>query len=179
MAAMRHARWVECGRVGRPWGVRGEFVVEWLTDSCPVEVGRGVVYVRNGDGEYSPLTIMTSRKHGTKCVVGVEDIASRDEAKALRGATFFLPVDELPPLLPGEYYSFQLLGLEVITTSGEVVGTIVKIFTAGHHDVYEVASVKKGRSGSVLIPAIKDVVVKVDLEEGMIVINPLKGLLED
>jgi len=170
--------WIVCGSVGRPWGVRGEFVVEWLTGECPVEIGSGVVYVKRGGGEYAPHCVMSSRRHGKQHVVRLKDISSRDDAIELRGAAFFLPAGEMPKLDAGEYYSYQILGLEVVTEDDEVVGTVTKIFSAGPQDVYEVTGMKGDAERTVLIPAVDHVVLSVDLENKRMTIHALPGLLD-
>ena len=154
-------------------------MVDWLTDSCPVEVGRGFVHVKEDDGETRMLRVIASRRHGKRHVVTIEGILSRNDAEKLRGATFFLPADELPDLPEGEFFCYQILGLNVVTQAGDEIGTVTRIFTAGDHDVYEVTGMKEGKKREVLIPVIKDVIVKVDLDSKTIVINPLKGLLDE
>ena len=73
-----------------------------------------------------------------------------------------------------QYYHHQIIGLRVITTGGEEIGTITDILTGKSNDNYIV----KGPAGEVLIPAIEDVVRSIDLTEGTITIEPIDGLLE-
>jgi len=174
MARTREKAWVECGRVVRPWGIRGELFVEWLSGSCPVEVGRGFVYRRNREGEYLKVYVLASRPHDKRYIVSFDGITSRNEAEELRGATFFLPEDELPKLPDGEYYSYQLMGIEVVTEEGDSLGVISKIFSAGGHDIY----VARGKERETLIPAVDHVVVKIDLEERKMTIRAIEGLLD-
>ena len=166
--------WVECGHIVRPWGIRGELLVDWLSGSCPVKVDRGLVYRKDRDGEYRIVCVLASRPHDKRHIVKIEDIASRNEAEELRGAALFLPEEELPILPEGEYYSYQLLGMEVVTEAGELLGEVSKIFTAGGHDVYVV----RGKEREVLIPAVDHVVIKIDLDERKMIIRPMEGLLD-
>lgn len=74
----------------------------------------------------------------------------------------------------GQYYHFELVGLKVITTSGEPVGVITEIITMSSNDTYVV----RGTRGEILIPAIGEVVKSIDLRNRSVVIEPIKGLLE-
>jgi len=58
---VREHKWIQCGRAGRPFGVRGELVVDWSSGSCPVEAGVGRVYIREGGDVYRHLIILSSR----------------------------------------------------------------------------------------------------------------------
>lgn len=77
------------------------------------------------------------------------------------------------PLPQGQYYHDQIIGLEVQTTRGELIGTITDILAGKSNDNYIVRSNK----GEILIPAIEDVVKTIDLDQGCITIEAIKGLL--
>ncbi len=85
-----------------------------------------------------------------------------------------IPISRLRPLPDGEYYQFQLLGLEVWTIAGELLGTISDILPTGSNDVYVVRS----DTGEMLIPAIEDVVKAVELDKGRLVIELMPGLVQ-
>jgi 16S rRNA processing protein RimM len=84
-----------------------------------------------------------------------------------------VPEDELRPLGEGQYYHFQILGLEVRTTAGEVLGRVEQIISTGSNDVFVV----RGPRGEVLIPAVDDVVKSVDPAAGRIEVEVVEGLL--
>jgi len=73
----------------------------------------------------------------------------------------------------GQYYHDQLIGLQVRTVQGELLGNITEILTGKSNDNYIV----QGTRGEILIPAIQDVVKSIDLEQGCITIEPMEGLL--
>jgi 16S rRNA processing protein RimM len=81
--------------------------------------------------------------------------------------------ESLEALPPGEFYWYQLLGLRVKTESGNFLGTLEEIMPTGSNDVFVV----RRDAQEVLIPATDEVVVQVDLQEKVMVIRPLKGLL--
>lgn len=78
------------------------------------------------------------------------------------------------PLPEGQFYHHQLIGLQVRTTRGEYIGDIIDILTGKSNDNYIV----QGPAGQILIPAIEDVVQSIDLDAGIVTIEPIEGLLD-
>ena len=105
----------------------------------------------------------------------LRSIDDRNAAETLRGALVQVDIEHAVPLEDGEYYHFQLEGVEVITEDGEHLGEIVEVLsTPGVNDVYIV----HGLRGEVLIPGVQEVVQALDLEEGRMVVRLLPGLIE-
>ena len=77
------------------------------------------------------------------------------------------------PLPEGRYYHHQIIGLQVRTTQGELLGTIAEVLSGKSNDNYIV----KGSKGEILIPAIEDVVKSIDLDQGFMTIEAIEGLL--
>jgi len=168
-------KWIECGRVGRPWGIKGYLTVDWMSGACPVEAGRGEVFTRDADGQYVPHLVLSSRQKGHRFVVSFRGLQNPKDASVLTNKKLYIPEDALPNLSRGEFYCYQILGLQVITEDGKVVGEVVKIFSAGSNDIYEVKP-KEGQT--ILIPAINSVIVSIDIEKGRIIIRPMEGMLD-
>jgi 16S rRNA processing protein RimM len=102
-------------------------------------------------------------------------VTSRPEdARKLRGEAVEIPRNQIHPLPKGQYYHFQLIGLEVWTTRGELLGQISEILTAESNDNYVVRCPK----GEILIPAIDDVVKSIDLEQGRLTVEAITGLVD-
>ena len=78
------------------------------------------------------------------------------------------------PLPEGQYYHDQIIGLQVKTTQGELIGTITDVLTGKSNDNYIV----QGPRGQVLVPAIEDVIQSIDIEQGHITIEAIEGLLD-
>ncbi len=157
------------GYILAPWGIKGEVKVEVATDFPERFAPRKVVYLNT-----RPLEIESCRPHKQHLVVKLATIDSVEDAEKLRGQDLTIPSSELYPLPEGQYYTFQLIGLKVLTTDGEHLGQIADITTPASNDVYIV----KGKRGEILIPAIEDVVKSIDLEEGKIIIEAIEGLLD-
>ncbi len=105
-------------------------------------------------------------------LVRFEGIADRTAAEALRGQYLQVPVDDAVPLGEGEYYVHQIEGLQVRTDTGEELGYVHEVLATGANDVYVV----RGPGGELLLPAIKDVILHVDLEQGILTVHLLEGL---
>jgi len=156
------------GRILAPWGIRGEVKVEVLTDFPERFAPQKVVYLNA-----RPLEIESCRPHKQHLVVKLDTIDSVEDAERLRGQDLTIPRSELYPLPEGQYYTFQIIGLKVVTTEGKLLGRITEIMTTGSNDVYIV----EGKRGEILIPAIEDVVKSIDLAKGKMVIEAIEGLL--
>jgi len=157
------------GRILAPWGIKGEVKVEVVTD-FPERFTQGKQVCLNG----LPLEIESCRPHRQHLVVKFAAVDSVEAAEKLRGGDLTIPASALHPLPKGQYYTFQLIGLKVQTTDGEHLGQIADVMTTAGNDVYIV----EGKRGEILIPAIEDVVKSIDLKKGIVVIEPIKGLLD-
>jgi 16S rRNA processing protein RimM len=174
----KEVEWVECGKVGRAIGLKGECAVYWNNAECPVDVDEEIFLAAGNKEKYIPYKIAALRKQGRSSVVRFKDITDREAAASLTGSYLYITSDQLAELSSGHYYSYQILGMDVETEDGRELGKIVRIFTAGDNDVYEVMP-SGGKSGDeILIPAISQVVKKVDVDKKIMIIDPLEGMLE-
>jgi 16S rRNA processing protein RimM len=164
------ADWVLIGVVAGAHGVRGEMKVDLQTDFPDRFKRLGTVYTGE---DHRPLQIAAVRKLGERVALRVAAVTDRDAAQAMRGTELYIPISEIMPLPAHTYYRDQIIGLQVVTTSGEPLGTITEILITGSNDVY----VARDEQREVLIPALKDIVREVDLEGGRMVIEPVDGLL--
>ncbi len=105
-----------------------------------------------------------------------ENIDQIEDLEKLTNALVFVRTDSLPPLPDGEYYHHQLLGLEVITETGQKVGVLKEILETGANDVYVVFN-SNGKEE--LIPAIKQNLVKIDIKNKIMVVRLLDYFNQD
>lgn len=160
---------ITIGRILAPWGSEGKLKVEPITDFPQRFAPNSQVYIK-----HKLVTVDSAEWRRGKVVIKLRAIDSVDQAQELCGELVEIPQSQLYTLSEGEYYLFQLVGLEVWTTQGERLGRITEILATGSNDNYVVS----GGSGKVLIPAIEDVVKSVDLEQGRMLIEPMAGLLD-
>ncbi len=117
--------------------------------------------------------ITSVRRHGGgDFVFELEGLTTRDQAIALGGARLEIPGTEVKSLPPGHYYRFQVVGLEVRDEESQVLGRVREILETGANDVFVVAPDGGGSKDEILIPALKDVVLKIDLGAGQMVVRP-------
>lgn len=167
----RSERDILIGKVIGPFGIRGEVKILVLTD-FPERFERGREIVLNLDNERRKAKIESSRPHAGVMLVKLEGVDTRDDAEQLRNAEIVIDRSEVAKLEEGRFYVFDIIGLKVVTEDGRELGTINEVLQGGANDVYCTDT-------GLCIPALKDVVVKVDIENGVMVIRPMPGLLPD
>jgi 16S rRNA processing protein RimM len=156
---------VTVGVILAPHGVRGEVRVEVLTDFPERFDPGGTLWL---DG--APVRIESSRAQGKSFLLKLGGVSNRAAAETLRGRELMAP--RLEELGEGTYYRDDLIGLAVVTKSGERLGELADIFSTGSNDVYVV----RGQKGELLLPATDDAVLEVDLPAGRVVVEVLEGL---
>ena len=159
------------GKVRRPHGLHGEVVVEIITD-FPERLHSGkIVYIGEN---HTRLTIQRQRPFQDGLLLSFEDFSTPEQVSSFRNKYLYVDKTTIAELPSDEFYFHQLLGLTVITDTGETLGSISDILQTGANDVY-VVSDKAGRE--ILLPAIQDVIMKVDLAQKIIRVHLLPGLL--
>ena len=160
---------VVVGRVRAPHGLAGWLKVEPITHD-PARF-RDLEYVlaargRSGAVRYAIQDVQLHPKH---VMLKLEGVDGRDEARALAGAVLKIPEQCVPPPGDNEFYYYQLEGLRVETADGEHLGTLDQITPAGPNDVYWV--LKPDRRDHVLVPATHQAIVRIDLDNGVMIVN--------
>ncbi len=160
---------VVVGRLTRVHGVQGELSVLVLSE-VPGRFDDGaVVYLEDGRA----LTVESSRPHKDRLLVRFREVPDRTAAEALRGALVVVPASMSPPLPEGSWWDHQLLGCEVRTDGDLALGTLTEIIHTAANDVW--AAVDEAGTET-LVPALKDVLVSVDVDAKRIVVREVPGL---
>ena len=145
------------GRVGRPHGLDGAFVVEQASaDERRWRVGATIL----ADGVPATITL-TRRAGGARRAIRLD----RDVP---RGTELAIAVSDLPPPEPDSYYVFQLVGLEAVDEAGDMLGRVVDVHTGAANDNVEL-------DDGTLVPLVDDAVREIDLDEGRLVV--VRGFL--
>lgn len=161
------------GRLRRPHGLRGEMQMDVLTD-FPERLRPGMELYIGPD--YVPHKLRSLRWHGRSLLVSFDGYDTPEEAGKLRNQTVFVTSADRPALEEGEYYHHELLGLRVVAEDGEYLGVLNQILETGANDVYVVAP-ESGRE--ILLPATDEVILDVNLREGLVRVHLLPGLLNE
>jgi len=144
---------VAIGRVGRPHGLNGAFVVEEPSD----DASRFAVGARvSVDGQEAE--IVETKRAGGRPVV-------RLDREVPRGALLEVPAAELPPPAEGSFYVFQLIGLDVEEEGGRGLGRVQEVAPGVANDVLELDT-------GIALPMVEDCIRAVDIERGRIVVSP-------
>jgi 16S rRNA processing protein RimM len=164
------ARFLAIGGVIGVHGLAGELVVEILTDFPDRYNTLRSVLIGDGLATYEVESV---RPHRATVLLKLRGIDDATAAGQFRGELLRVPLSEAVPLPNDHYYWHQIVGLEVRSTDGQLLGHVDEIIRTGANDVYVV----HGPRGEVLIPAIEDVVRDIDLASGRIVVELIPGLL--
>lgn len=159
---MSHGK-VTVGAVVGLHGIAGEIKVKPLTD-FPERFSKGrtlELFKENVDEPFQSVSIESVRSHKNNLLIKLENISSRETAGKFIGMVFKIDEKEVMPLPDGTYYHFQIMGLRVCGLDDEYIGIISDILPTPGHDVYVVAGEEE-----ILVPALKKVVKKVDLNAG-------------
>ncbi|MBM7867060.1 16S rRNA processing protein RimM [Heliobacterium gestii] len=169
------AKRVRVGQIVNTQGVRGQVRVWPLTETPSrfFELKRVFVEAPT-QGLPEVLTITGAHLMKKVVIVDFQEIGDMNQAERLKGCYLTIPVEEVPPPEADSYYHFQLEGLSVFTEAGEKLGQIVEILETGSNDVYVVR--QSSTPGDVLIPALKSVVLKVDLDAETMTVRLPEGL---
>jgi 16S rRNA processing protein RimM len=172
-SAQQPPEYLVVGRIVRPHGVRGALIVEPLSSLIrSIEPNSQVFF---GDPP-TEETILQIRPHRHRYLITIPDCTSREQADRFRGLEIRLPFEQVEPLPEGQFYYWQILGLKVTTSDGQHLGEVVQILETGANDVYIVRD-QEGQDQ--LIPAINQVIKRIDLDTGNLEVQLIPGLLDD
>jgi len=162
------------GVISSTHGVRGEVKVYPTTDDV------------NRFNSLKDVILDTGRKHMYREIKGVKFFKnmvilkfkgydSIEDIEKYKGKDLLITRDQAVELGPDENFIVDLIGLRVVTEDGEEFGTLTDVIKTGANDVYEV---KTAEGKEVLLPAIKECVLNVDLTEGIVTVHIMDGLLD-
>jgi 16S rRNA processing protein RimM len=168
------------GHLNKPHGTKGEVFVWPLTDHPESVYVPGAVLLSGDEAADEPdldvpaLRIDSVRPFRRGLLVAFEGVYDREGAELLRGRYLFADAASVAPLAEGELFYHQLLGMEVVTTTGERVGEVAEVYELRPADLLEV----RGPKGDVMVPFLAHIVVRIDAEARRMVIDPPEGLLD-
>ena len=162
------ARWVEFGRVGAPFGVKGWMHVDSYTDPPDGLLGYPQWVLRVGSGERITRRLVEGHPQGDRLVARLEGVEDRDAASALTGAVIEVQRAEMPPPGKRQYYRADLVGLAVRTLQGVHLGNVAQFVDAPTGPVMVVKDAA-GREHWVL--ATPEYLRKVEVDAGLILVD--------
>ncbi|WP_440602730.1 ribosome maturation factor RimM [Bacillus sp. GB_SG_008] len=169
-------KWFNVGKIVNTHGVRGELRVISRTD-FPEErykVGNTLYIWQEKGTEPLAVKVTSHRQHKSFDLLTFEGYNNVNEVEQLKGSLLKVPEEQLGELAEGEYYYHEIIGCTVVTEDGETIGTIKEILSPGANDVWVI---KQPKGQDVLIPYIEEVVLQVNMDEKLVTIQVMEGLL--
>jgi 16S rRNA processing protein RimM len=176
------------GLIRKAQGIRGEVVVEPLTDKPDVVFATGSrVFAGTSDGDLAvvrdvrgqeetpTLTISGSKPFKKGLIVQFKELQDRDSADLWRGRYLLAPFSELPALEEDQVYLHDLIGMAVVGMTGERLGAVTTFYELPQGIMLDVKTAR----GSVMIPYRPEIIVRTDIGARAIVINGTLGFLDD
>ncbi len=139
---------------------------ETITSGLPVHLEKSRQHWRR--------EIESSKRYKKQFLIKLREVNHIDAAQQYVGATVLVDNSLLKPLAPGQYYHFQIVGFAVFDLSGRALGTISATLSTPAGELYRVQNGAK----EYLIPAVREIIEKVDFDEKMVIVNPPEGLLD-
>ncbi|GAB6906911.1 Ribosome maturation factor RimM [Desulfosarcina cetonica] len=164
------------GRVTGAHGIRGAVKIHSYAESMALFAAGEKLRLTFADGTSRTMMIEWARPHGRGFRMGLETVTDRTQAESLAGASIFVERSRLPVLEADTYYWFELVGLNVYDTTGQLLGCLDEVIPTAANDVYVVTGEVDGQPREMLIPAVARVIRSIDLENRTMVVDPPEGL---
>ncbi|KEO61123.1 ribosome maturation factor RimM [Thioclava indica] len=159
------------GAIAGAFGVQGEVRIKSFCAEPEDIADYAPLYSEDGTQTYE-IKLTRPLKNGLGA--RIENVATKEQADALRGTTLWTDRAQLPSLPDDEFYHADLIGLEVVDTGGAKVGKVHAVHNHGAGDILEINA--PGRKTALLLPFTKAHVPTVDLAAARIVIDPPEDL---
>jgi 16S rRNA processing protein RimM len=168
---------ITVGRVLRPQGVRGEVVVEVLSD-VPDRFAPGSRLTGTREGKPGiTVEVAASRPHKSGAVVRFAGSEDRDQAEELRGLWLEIPRSQVPPAEPGTYYQYELVGC-LCRVSGEELGRVAEVVEDGGGLLLIIEGESEGERRRIPVPFVREFLREVDVAGARIDLELPPGLIE-
>jgi 16S rRNA processing protein RimM len=166
-------RFLVIGQIGKAHGVRGEVRVTPHTDLPERFTWLETIYV--GEPDPQPLRVESARLHKNFILLKLAGYDSREQVERLRGQWLQVPEEEAIPLEEGEYFLYQLIGLQLFQDTGLFLGELVDIIETAANNVFVVQT----ETQQLLLPDTEEVVLAIDFEDNRMTVHLLPGLSPD
>ena len=164
---------LEIGQIVNTFGIKGMVKVNPFTDNINRFDDLKKVYIKNKSQKYE-LEIEEVKYHKNMVLIKFKGIDKVEDAESLRNSYILVNRKDEKPLNEGTYYIVDLLGLDVYTDEDELLGKLEDIYNTGSNDIYVV---KNELGKQILLPAIKDVIKEINIENRKIIVHIINGLL--
>ncbi len=159
---------IQIGEIVKPQGIRGEVKLKAMSSDMSRYARLESVFLQRGKGEMKEYRVIKGRSYSGFAFLTLEGVKDRDAAEALRGYAVYVDREYAIELDEDENFIDDLIGLTAVDSQGNEIGELVDVLTPNSIcDVYVFDTPR----GSLMIPALKRVVLEVDLDEEKIVLD--------
>lgn len=155
------------GLLGKPHGVKGEINFHISSTQIKDIFSLKSVFIGDIQEEYSVNSI---RKKGEHLIISFKGISTPESVAQFRNKIIYIKNKNAPVLQEDSYYYHQLIGIQVFNRQGQLLGKINEILKTGANDVYVITSLNP-LAKEILIPAIKSVILEVDINNKRMVVD--------
>ncbi|MGB9679005.1 MAG: ribosome maturation factor RimM [Thermoanaerobacteraceae bacterium] len=161
------------GEIASAYGVKGEIKVIPLTSKLDRFYKLNKIWIfNNNSSEGKEFFVENVRFISNKLLLKLKDVNDRNAAEVFKGNLIKVDEKNVIELEENEYFISDLINMKVYTEDGILIGTLINVISTGANDVYVV----KQENGEKLLPAIKDVIKKVDVDSKVMIVHLLEGL---
>ncbi|ANB60862.1 ribosome maturation factor RimM [Anoxybacteroides amylolyticum] len=170
-------KWFHVGTIVNTHGIRGEVRVISKTDFADerYKIGNTLYLFMDNASQPIEVKVKSHRVHKSFDLLSFEGYDNINLVEKWKGGVLKVPESQLGKLGEGEFYFHEIIGCTVVTEDGETIGVVKEILTPGANDVWVV---RRENGKDALIPYIADVVIDVNVDEKLITIRPMEGLLD-
>lgn len=165
--------YLEIGQIVNTFGIKGMVKIKPFTDDIRRFDKLKKVYIKKGNNK-KEYQIEEIKYHKDMVLIKFQGIENPEDANLLRESYVLIEREKEDPLEEGTFYIVDMIGLEVVTEENERLGTLEDIYNTGSNDIYVV---KNELGKQILLPAIHEVIQKIDMENKKIVVCLIPGLI--
>ena len=167
-------KYLEIGQIVNTFGIKGQVkIVPFTDDITRFDELKGIYVEKKNELKLFQIEQVNYKKN--MVILKLKGIETVEEAEKLRNCYLKIDRKDAKKLPKDTYFIVDLLGLDVYTDEGKLLGKVDDIYNAGSSDIYVV---KDELGKQILLPAIKDVLKEVDLENQKIIVHLIKGLVD-
>ena len=169
---MDKSNFVHVGTFGSAVGLKGEIKIKFLTSTIDVFKSLGQYYNFDQSIEWRFDSILERQE---KCVALPTHCKNRNDADELKNQKIFSFKENFPSTKSNEYFVGDLITCKIIHKNGNLLGNVIRVDNFGAGDLLETIYKNK----KIYIPLNDDNVVSIDLEKKIIIVNPIKGIIDN
>lgn len=166
-------KYLEIGQIVNTFGIKGMVKVKPFTENVKRFDKLEKIYIENKKSR-KEYEIEEVKYHKDMVLIKFKGINTLEEANLLRESYLIVDREKEEPLEEGTYYIVDMIGLEVYTEEGELLGKLEDIFNTGSNDIYVV---KNELGEQILLPAIGEVIKQIDMENKKMIVHLISGLV--